>query len=371
MNEIYHIVDNVNINKKYIYFNKKNLNSYNLYLKNQNNKESDLPILKFIGSYSLFPVIYKCKNVKKQNIDCPICLSKVSSHKCFLTSCNHFFCYECIYKLFAQYPANTYGISDKNNINVKKLNWSLSCPLCREEIDYSSLLYTNNVNAKTILSNILNKANLDTKTYYLIKNLLNIKKNKYKIIIYITDNEKYVNNMTNLISKLKFNININKIFFISWKNINNCKQTNRFSEYLNNSVDSNIVNIVSKLLSIKDLNKYKITLKILQNSYLNINDNCINEFVNLLIRIKKLVFELYKNQLYITYTSKLKICFIDSNRNERYMKDINKYIDLIENKKCILDKQYLSNIHVEQIIIKNTLDEKIFNKNVVIIKNTF
>lgn len=166
------------------------------------------------------------------NPECSICLEKIKKSNLLYTKCNHFFCDSCIITYF------------KTNNNTKK------CPLCRTELESTSLLkirYNKNTNytsnkLKYILS--LTKGNILIISYY-SKSI-----NKLKMIL---ENWNHTNKFTIInidsIHKLHLiakNKTFNKVLFLEDKG----EEFRYYSYFVNNINQINKKNV--QILSIKD-----------------------------------------------------------------------------------------------------------------------
>ncbi len=209
----------LNIKKEFLFFNNKERAVYNTYIddlkeiyNNENIKFEDDEYLRKYCSYPQKKIkinkilknindIDKFNKINKKyktfiqnqltnnNLDCKICLEKISSNNIGLTHCCHFFCFSCIYK------------------NIK---YSKTCPNCRENISIDKIYFvTDNTKKMVIDLDILDE--LGTK----ISTLLNNIKNYNKVLI--------ISNFDNClikIEKILLELNINSLIT---KNIKNDK----------------------------------------------------------------------------------------------------------------------------------------------------
>ena len=180
-------------------------NAYNHYLSNNDNTELDYQILKTIGVYNTAPFISKVidlnTDISSEFKECPICLEKCNTNDLVITSCQHYICTKCVFKLFKsssiyhslyeddykstkildKYSAcvPTYNSTQNKDYNTKETIFfndtqlSFSCPICRNIVP-DTCIFNLNKNKKGNLSRInKQKFNLNDKSYLLyIKNLL-------------------------------------------------------------------------------------------------------------------------------------------------------------------------------------------------------
>lgn len=94
------------------------------------------------------------QKLDNNELECKICLDKISEDNIGLTSCGHFFCYSCIYK---------------------SKSYSSHCPSCRENLSLDKIFYvSDNSNNLFIGSDILDE--LGTKNSNLMMEISNYKK---------------------------------------------------------------------------------------------------------------------------------------------------------------------------------------------------
>ena len=145
------------------------INDYNNYLNKSNSHlETDLYIRNLVDTPNKLPFFSKTiekGNLKDLNLkkwSCPICLIKISNPNLIVkTSCNHYICIYCMYKLFLT--------------NYKKTK----CPICRNKLNQDSIFLIkkkNNTSYINLIKQII-RLNYDLslkifgeKTIYLIKN---------------------------------------------------------------------------------------------------------------------------------------------------------------------------------------------------------
>lgn len=182
----------VNIKKIPIKLNNFEKNIY----KNYNNKIDKDLFLSLPLNITNFRYIKKNKVKKLNNYDnerCCICLNKLKISDLGVTKCNHFFCYNCIYK---------------------NQQYNKECPICRHKNEYIYKIVDNNFdnNSNTLLPNKIN---------FILKNISN------NNILIVSKNNCTITNLKNVFTDLS--INKNNIFFHTYdelKNIDNIKTNN-------------------------------------------------------------------------------------------------------------------------------------------------
>jgi hypothetical protein len=180
--------------------------AYNNYLSDPSNTELDYQILKTIGAYKTTPFITNIINLDKDIAselkECPICLEKCDTNNLVITSCQHYLCIKCVFKLFKNSSiyhslySNDYkptkilekytacvpvycstqnqDYSTKETIFFNDSQLSFSCPICRNIVP-DTCIFNLNKPKKTNLSRSSNKRkpSLKDKSYLLyLKNLL-------------------------------------------------------------------------------------------------------------------------------------------------------------------------------------------------------
>lgn len=324
---------------------------YNTYIKKPDHNESNFYILNLLKchGYLITPIIITFENYIKflnsndkeysnnlidilndnnKHIECNICLENVNKNEFVSTKCYHIFCLECYIKL------------NRNHL-CKKNHDFINCPTCSKnyKIDDIYLVLHNNKSLKTkkniYFNYIIQKLNsthklkdnsfediliynLGLKGIYLFKKLL---KNEYPI------------NVCNNSLKVILSENVSWIYYMS-KIIdpehlieNNFFYNSSEEEYIFN----NIVNLNKKILFL-NFEMLKVFFKFLYN---------------------------IKNQ----YNSRFKITFIFTEPYDYKKKEC------LTNMLNILLVNYQNKFNCfsfKQLIIKNTIDHKIFKDNAIL-----
>jgi len=148
----------------------------------------------------------------KKKYYCSICLNNISTSNLTFTPCNHFFCYECIFKVLKNSSScpncrnkitlNALNIVSNTKISNSKLNYILDKLIIKKEI----LVLSNYNNTLQNLKNMMNKSNI-TKT------IINNKIDYIKLTN--IDNINFIKNIKKC--KLK---NIDEILFMDTDNVN-------------------------------------------------------------------------------------------------------------------------------------------------------
>jgi hypothetical protein len=240
-------------------------NEYTNYLANNNNTELDYQILKTIGVYKTAPFITKIINlgidISPEFKECPICLEKCDTNNLVITSCKHYVCTKCVFKLFKSssiyhslytddykstkildnYTAciPVYNSNQNKDYNTKETIFfnntqlSFSCPICRNIVP-DACIFNLNKNKRSNLSRINNKRkpSLKDKSYLLhLKNLLLKNGNlDYKTEVIIND-----------LFNLRIKYNNKALFKTSYKNRknHNLENNNRDNKDNKDNKDNN------------------------------------------------------------------------------------------------------------------------------------
>tara|TARA_Y100000590_G_scaffold384433_1_gene455806 strand:+ start:2909 stop:4741 length:1833 start_codon:yes stop_codon:yes gene_type:complete len=145
----------------------------------------------------MFKQINKEDNIVLTNDVCPICIEKLNINNLCKTSCNHYYCYDCIYKSI-----------ETNN----------KCPKCRTSIE-NIIIIKNDITSSNTNTN---KPNMGIKMISILENI----KNNQLII------SKY-SQSSSIISDILNNFNINNTLFVK-KNNKLEKIENKHNNKINN-----------------------------------------------------------------------------------------------------------------------------------------
>ena len=324
---------------------------YNTYLQNPDNNESNFYILNLLKCHGYFitPILSNIvqyinflkhnennneyyKNlintlIKPENkIECSICFDEINKNEFISTKCCHLFCLKC------------YILYYRNHLCKKNYNDDITCPNCAVQSKFNDFYLVLNdtklfkTKKNMYISYILNKLNTTTKSkdysfedaliynigfkgIYLIKKFykneypMNLSNNTLKVIISDETSWFYF-----------FNTIIDKDYYLD----------NRFL-FDNKTEDINFIDFNKKIL-------------ILNYQYLII-------FLNFLLNIKN------------HYNSKLKINFIFT---EPYSYKKKEYLNNILNLLFLNYENKFYSFTFNQLIIKNTIDQKIFKDNAIL-----
>ena len=326
---------------------------YNTYLQNPDNNESNFYILNLLKCHGYFITPILCNiiqylNFLKQNensnkyynnlintlitsekkIECSICLDEINKNEFISTKCFHIFCLKCYITYF------------RNHLCKDKFK-NIKCPICSEETEYNN--------------------------YYLVLNDTKLFKTKKNM--YIT----YFLNKLNTTTKIKdYSFEDSLIYNIGFKGIYLIKKFYK-NEYPMNISNNNLKIIISDERSwFYFFNSIIEEDYFLDNSFLfNKEDTYINK-INFIDFNKKILILNYeyliifinfllniKNQ----YNSKLKINFIFT---EPYSYKKKEYLNKILNLLFLTYENKFYSFTFKQLIIKNTIDQKIFKDNAIL-----
>lgn len=350
--------------------NNKFYNTYTNYVSTIENLESDFQIRKTVSCITSIPIFenmnectsFDLTNQIDKNISlckrdqCCICMESKQNKEFCTTKCGHKFCVNDMNLLF-----RNNGLND-NAVNNNNLNTKISCPMCRCELTESDIIYNNyRMNLKRSAKKNLqsNLSHLDIKSSYLYKWLFNLSikdlKSK-KIHLIICNSRKFSYNFNKFVKQylrsFKRNCINTKIICIYWSN--SLLDTNS-QDYMTNLIDMlyryNIYNNTN-------INYTKLNIILLSHSFINckFEQDFMNSiyFLTLLFRNVDVI----KNKLYIfkniininnLLTYNLSKCVIN-NLLDYNNKDVN-HLD----------------ITIDHIIIKKTIDEKIYDKQITFI----
>lgn len=312
---------------------------YNSYLKNVNNKESDVIMLDYVSCSEHIPVFNNINNrldlkkiinnkAKYKKIECCICLESENINKLVITKCKHIFCKNDIIELYNQANIN----------NPESCKVTINCPLCRSKLydmDIYCLSYGNYIE-KLLKDNLFEyKSQI---VYNKIDSLFHKKANKNELHIFIGLTEKWSNSINMIINDYIYSPSKSKIqiYAMSW-----------FDKMDYNSIDK------IKTMFFENNHKYnKIEFHLTSSSYSG--DHYEHNFINSLSLSLYFFNNMYENFMNMVPTYNNVIT--TSNKN-----DILQKVELING---IINKCDRMTIKLNNYIIKNTIDEKIFKKQV-------
>ena len=349
--------------------NSKFYTTYNNYVSTVENLESDFQIRRAVSCNTSIPIfenmndctsfdltnqIDKSISLSKKD-NCCICMESKQNKEFCTTKCGHKFCTNDINMLFTKAGLHN------NIVTNNELNTKISCPMCRCELSESDIIYNNHkIGLKRSLKNYLhsNLSGLDIKSSYIYKWLLNLSikelKSK-KIYLIICNCSKFSYNFNKLANKYlksfrKHLINA-RIVCIYWSNslVENTSQ-----EYL-----SGLVDLLYHHNEYNNVVYNKINVILLSHSFMTqtFERNFMNAiyFIALLFRN----IDIIKNKLYI-FKNIIKINKLLTYNLSKCV--INNLLDF-NNKDA-----YQLDINIEHVIIKNTIDEKIYDQQITFIK---
>lgn len=315
---------------------------YNGYLSDSNNKETDVMMLDFISCGNYFPTfnhISKNSNLKshfnkkqhKHKHECCICLENKYLNQMIITRCGHKFCKNDMIEIFNE---------AMNNLESDQRFYKINCPLCRETLEDKDIY---NLSKNDKLCNYIKKNLIDHKTKELVDKLKELgRKNPDtpELHIIIGNTNRWLNSITNLIRTMKFSKNI-VIKPLTWK-----------SKFDFNMVDD----IKSKCFN--DIKYSKVEYHIMNSSYRG-------EFFE---------HNYYKNLTNTIYFfNNVYGNFMEIINDYNYINCINKLTTIMNAKKEILidmiSKSEKLDVLFNFYVIKNTIDEKIFKKEIQFINH--
>lgn len=333
--------ENKNIKNIFIKPNKIFYDIYNDYIKKPNNNESNSYILNLISIKSklIIPeIITKKKYLEKIDKNklsnnylknfyndlnsikqtCNICLDSFNDNY-VITSCYHVFCLICYNKLCKYKQNNIVDNLFENTLEYKKLNHNTSnnkikCPKCMNVFNKTNAYLISNSTYLKTKQKCINNENKTNLLLYLYKKNKTIQKYLlhhigYKTIYFIDKIEQFYNISIN---------NINNIFIY-------ILIINPYWE-----------NLIKELIPINKLNNIK---------FIKISDLEIKKFIN--------------KQFYIYIFEPLRL---------KYKQKLYNFIDNID-KTLIATKSNTKNkfsYKIINLVIKNTIDEKIANNEVIL-----
>jgi hypothetical protein len=398
--------------------------TYNSYIKNAENSELDSQLLNFVGAYHVSSFIHQYVKINRtigqdDKHNCPICFKKFKCEEFCMTSCQHFICYSCIQELFNSssfyhtiYPENFENtiLLDNNNVKVPKYNniknqdyklkeetyynhthLCVNCPICRNIVPdecfflLSKKKITKNKNYYNKIKNILFKNTfLDYKTKYVINTLFSIR-NKIK-----TTNVKVKNNSNSMNDNPDLETNSNEefnsveepiklIIYLSESNFWN-KYIHQISNFLFADTNYKVITmsfmtdlntLYKEQLFSNLMNQYVETIDIHFIQNYNFDQITISNYMDILYYKLILFKHMNKLQYQVRHQEKLNYLTNLLNVNEK-RNSISGILNLSFKKNNQLYDTYLSsntNIFSSYHVIKNTIDYKLFNKDIILIKN--
>jgi hypothetical protein len=316
-------------------------NIYDKYLNDVHNKETDIMILEYISCGNYFPTfnnISKNKELKsyineykKKKVECCICLENQYLNQMIITKCKHIFCKKDIIETFNE---------SMNNYSSDKIYCNIKCPLCRETLEDRDIY---NISKNEKMCDYTKKNILDYKTNYIYKHLSNLKNknpDKPELHIIIGNTYRWCNSITTLIKNMNFNSNI-IIKPLIWK-----------LKFDFNTIDN------IKIECFNNIKYSKIEYHIMNSSFYGdfYEQNYIKKLTNTIY---------FFNNIYNE--------FMDVIDDYNYISNMNNLPDIINNKKRILhdmiSKSEKIDILFNYYVIKNTIDEKIYRKEIQFINH--
>lgn len=308
---------------------------YNQYLNDANNKETDVMMLDFISCGNYFPTfnhISKNKQLKAKidkkhkKIECCICLESRYMNQMVATECGHLFCKKDIIEIFNEAI---------NNTEHDTRHCTIRCPLCRAKLEDQNIYI---LSKKDKICNYIKKNILDYKTSQLYRKLNELKgksPSAPELHIVIGNTKRWLSSITNLLKNMKFNKNI-IIKPMIWKS--------RF--------DFNDVNNI-KNDCFHNIKYSKVEYHVMNSSYRG--DYYEQNYYKNLTNIIYFFNNVYSN-------------FMDIIDNYNNITTINDLKTMIDSKQELLRDVILRsgtlNINFNYYVIKNTIDEKIFKKEI-------
>lgn len=213
-------------------------NIYKGYLKDTNNKETDIMMLEHISCVNYFPTFNHISNKieLKSHIDnkikkneCCICLGEQTLSDMVITKCGHLFCRRDMVEVFSE---------NMNNSHSDKIYCSINCPLCRETLEDRDIF---NLSKSNKMCNYVKQNHLDYKTNEIYRRLTKLKKktpNEPVLHIIIGNTNRWLNSITNLIKSMKFHKNI-VIKPLIWKYKFNLNTINNIKDECFNGIKYN------------------------------------------------------------------------------------------------------------------------------------